>query len=131
MLIPKQGSSRLRVNKAVLLQNNIFLHNNALNPTDMRQHYLRGLPFLVSKIYHFEVRCSFVAIKILLCRSWETKQGWRLARLSDKGIINFYVRNQYFLMNSQPMNSPVFIIVKSLFFRFQNFLSLPCVFSSR
>ena len=55
----------------------------------MRQHYLRGLPFLVSKIYHFEVRCSFVAIKILLCRSRETKQGCRLARLSDKGIINF------------------------------------------
>ena len=22
----------------------------------MRQHYLRGLPFLASKIYHFEVR---------------------------------------------------------------------------
>ena len=93
---------RLSVNKAVLLQNNIFLHNNALTPTDMRQHYLWGLPFLVSKIYHFEMRCSFVAIKILLCRSWETKQGCHLARLSDKGIMKFYARNQYFLMNTQP-----------------------------
>ena len=69
----------------------------------MRQHYLRGLPFLVSKIYYFEVRCSFVAIKILLCRSREMKQGCRLARFFGKSIMDFYARNQYFLMNTQPM----------------------------
>jgi len=76
----------------------------------MRQHYLRGLPFLASKIYHFEVRCSFVAIKIRLCGSWETKQGWRLARLFDKGIIKFYARNQYFLMNTQPNSGGLFSV---------------------
>ena len=69
----------------------------------MRQHYLWGLPFLVSKIYYFEVRCSFVAIKILLCRSREMKQGCRLARLFGKSIMDFYARNQYFLMNTQPI----------------------------
>jgi len=53
----------LSVHKAVLLQNNISSHNNSLNPADMRQHYLRGLPFLVSKKYYFEVRCSFIAIR--------------------------------------------------------------------
>ena len=94
---------RLSVNKAILLQNNIFSHNNSLTPTDMRQHYLRGLPFLVSKIYYFEVHCSFVVIKILLCRSREMKQGCRLARLFGKSILDFYVRNQYFFMNTQPM----------------------------
>ena len=74
----------------------------------MRQHYLRGLPFLVSKIYYFEVRCSFVAIKILLCRSREMKQGCRLARLFGKSIMDFYARNQYFLMNTQPISYPIF-----------------------
>ena len=97
-----------------MLQNNIFLHNNALTPTDMRQHYLRGLPFLVSKIYHFEVRCSFVVIKILLCRSCETKQGCRLAWLSDKGIMKFYARNQYFLMNTQPTDCLCFLLFSVL-----------------
>ena len=87
-----------------MLQNNIFLHNNSLTPTDMRQHYLWGLPFLVSKIYYFEVRCSFVVIKILLCRSREMMQGCRLARLFGKSIMDFYARNQYFLMNAQPTN---------------------------
>ena len=111
---------RLSVNKAVLLQNNIFLHNNALTPTDMRQHYLRGLPFLVSKIYHFEVRCSFVAIKILLCRSWETKQGCRLARLSDKGIMKFYARNQYFLINTQPRRSCFDCLFSATAFGYRN-----------
>ena len=85
-----------------MLQNNIFLHNNSLTPADMRQHYLWGLPFLVSKIYYFEVRCSFVVIKILLCRSREMMQGCRLARLFGKSIMDFYARNQYFLMNTQP-----------------------------
>ncbi len=98
----KRSYRRLSLNKAVLLQNNIFSHNNSLTPTDMRQHYLWGLPFLVSKIYYFEVRCSFVVIKILLCRSREMKQGCRLARLFCKSIRDFYVRNQYFLMNTQP-----------------------------
>ena len=111
----------LSVHKEVLLQNNIFSHNNSLTPADMRQHYLWGLPFLVSKIYHFEVRCSFVAIKILLCRSRETKQGCRLARLSDKGIINFYARNQYFLINSQPNRENGF-----LFSIFTFCQSIPC-----
>ena len=104
---------RLSVNKAVLLQNNIFLRNNSLNPADMRQHYLWGLPFLVSKIYYFEVRCSFVAIKILLCRSREMKQGCRLARLFGKSIMDFYARNQYFLMNTQPL---AFLFYCSLFY---------------
>ncbi len=67
----------------------------------MHQHYLRGLPFFVSEIYYFEVRCSFVAIKILLCRSREMKQGCRLARLFGKSIKDFYARNQYCLMNTQ------------------------------
>ena len=92
----------MSVNKAVLLQNNIFSNDNSLTPADMRQHYLWGLPFLVSKIYYFEVRCSFVVIKILLCRSREMKQGCRLARLFGKSIMDFYARNQYFLMNTQP-----------------------------
>ena len=94
---------RLSIHKAVLLQNNIFLHNNSLTHADMRQHYLRGSPFLVSKIYYFEVRCSFVTIKILLCRSREMMQGCRLARLFGKSIMDFYARNQYFLMNAQPI----------------------------
>ena len=93
----------LSAHKEVLLQNNIFSHNNSLTPADMRQHYLWGLPFLVSKIYYFEVRCSFVTIKILLCRSREMKQGCRLARLFGKSIRDFYARNQYFLMNTQPI----------------------------
>ena len=107
----KSTTLRLSVNKAVLLQNNIFLHNNSLTPADMRQHYLWELPFLVSKIYYFEVRCSFVAIKILLCRRQEMKQGCRLARLFDKSIRDFYVRNQYFLMNTQPIK-PSFLLLK-------------------
>ena len=100
----------LSAHKEVLLQNNIFSHNNSLTPADMRQHYLWGLPFLVSKIYYFEVRCSFVVIKILLCRSREMKQGCRLARLFGKSIMDFYVRNQYFLMNTQPKRIPIFFI---------------------
>ena len=106
----KYRYSRLSIHKAVLLQNNIFLHNNSLTPADMRQHYLWGLPFFVSKIYCFEVRCSFVAIKILLCRSRKMKQGCRLARLFGKSIMDFYVRNQYFLMNTQPKQIPIFFI---------------------
>ncbi len=98
----KKASERLSVHKEVLLRNNIFSNNNSLIPADMRQHYLRGLLFLVSKIYYFEVRCSFVVIKILLCRSREMKQGCRLARLFGKSIRDFYTRNQYFLMNTQP-----------------------------
>ena len=100
---------RLSIHKAVLLQNNIFLHNNSLTPADMRQHYLWGLPFLVSKIYYFEVRCSFVVIKILLCRSREMKQGCRLARLFGKSIRDFYARNQNFLMNTQPTTGFIFV----------------------
>ena len=92
----------LSAHKEVLLQNNIFSHNNSLTPADMRQHYLWGLPFLVSKIYYFEVRCSFVAIKILLCRSREMMQGCRLAGLLGKSIMDFYAINQYFLINAQP-----------------------------
>ena len=106
----KYRYSRLSIHKAVLLQNNIFLHNNSLTTADMRQHYLWGLPFLVSKIYYFEVRCSFVVIKILLCRSREMKQGCRLARLFGKSIMDFYARNQYFLMNTQPKRIPIFFI---------------------
>ena len=101
----KEMSIWLSAHKEVLLQNNIFSHNNSLTPADMRQHYLWGLPFLVSKIYYFEVRCSFVVIKILLCRSREVKQGCRLARLFGKSIMDFYARNQYFLMNTQPLAS--------------------------
>ena len=37
------------------------------------------------------------------------KQGCRLARLFDKGIRDFYARNQSCLMNTQP-RCPVFII---------------------
>ena len=110
-------SQRLSIHKAVLLQNNIFLHNNSLTPADMRQHYLWGLPFLVSKIYYFEVRCSFVAIKILLCRSREMKQGCRLARLFGKSIMDFYARNQNFLMNTQPTTGLILFNYLSLFSR--------------
>ena len=107
----------LSVHKEVLLQNNIFSHNNSLTPADMRQHYLWGLPFLVSKIYYFEVRCSFVTIKILLCRSREMKQGCRLARLFGKSIMDFYARNQYFLMNTQPTTQEIFVNITLSWFR--------------
>ena len=117
VLRQKISRSRLSVNKAVLLQNNIFLHNNSLTPADMRQHYLRGLPFLASKIYYFEVRCSFVVIKILLCRSQEMMQGCRLARLFGKSIMDFYARNQYFLMNTQPTTQEIFVNITLSWFR--------------
>ena len=113
----KISRARLSVNKAVLLQNNIFLRNNSLTHADMRQHYLRGLPFLVSKIYYFEVRCSFVAIKILLCRSREMMQGCHLARLFGKSIRDFYARNQYFLMNTQPTTQEIFVNITLSWFR--------------
>ena len=113
----------LSVHKEVLLQNNIFSHNNSLTPADMRQHYLWGLPFLVSKIYYFEVRCSFVVIKILLCRSREMKQGCRLARLFGKSIRDFYARNQYFLMNTQPLVSLFYsqFILQSAYSQFRKY----------
>ena len=39
------------------------------------------------------------------------KQGCRLARLFGKSIMDFYARNQYFLMNTQPILSGFVVII--------------------
>ena len=44
----------------------------------MRQHYLWGLPFLVSKIYYFEVRCSFITIKIFYAEAGKRSKAGAL-----------------------------------------------------
>ena len=38
------------------------------------------------------------------------KQGCRLARLFGKSIRDFYARNQYFLMNTQPKEEQLFFL---------------------
>ena len=38
------------------------------------------------------------------------KQGSCLARLFDKSIRDFYARNQYFLMNTQPKEEQLFFL---------------------
>ncbi len=51
-------------------------------------------------IFCFEMHSSFVAKKNFSYRSTETKQGCRLARLSDKDMGNFSARNQYFVVSA-------------------------------
>ncbi len=39
------------------------------------------------------------------------KQGCRLARLFGKSIMDFYARNQYFLMNTQPTKCAFWLLM--------------------
>ena len=44
------------------------------------------------------------------------KQGCRLARLFGKSIMDFYARNQYFLVNTQPNGMAFFTLVMDMIF---------------
>ena len=90
----------LRLNRVFLRQFCFKITSLCINPPDMPE-LIWGDTFSCIKIYHFEVLCSFVAIEFL-CRSQETEQDCRLARLFDKSIRDFYTRTRYFLMNAQP-----------------------------
>jgi hypothetical protein len=62
------------------------------------------------------MQSSFVAKKNFSYRSTETKQGCRLARLSDEDMGDFSARNQYFVVSAWLGTDGIFLFFQFVFY---------------